>query len=140
MKGKLINKHLKTNLNVNLNSMKKQLLIAIMATASSVVMAQNKKSKWQEVHIQTSVTCEDGCGDFENIVEDALNYVKGVKYAEIDRATKIVTVKYNSGVVTPTELRKAISEVGYDADDVKANPEAIKKLPFCCQPESKNKH
>jgi hypothetical protein len=30
-------------------------------------------------------------------------------------------------------LRKAVSDVGYDADDMSADPEAYKDLPACCK-------
>lgn len=117
--------------------MKNVMTIVFFILFANGVNAQKKESKWKTIQIQTSVTCTDACGDFEDIVEDGLNYVKGVKYAEINRETKIVEVKYNSTKVSPDDLRKAISEVGYDADGVKANPEAVKKLPVCCRPDSK---
>jgi copper chaperone CopZ len=117
--------------------MKNVLVLCGMLFIGFAMNAQEKETKWKTIDIQTSVTCSDGCGDYEDIIEDALNYVKGVKYAEINRETKIVTVKYNSAKINVQDLRKAISEVGYDADGVKANPEATLKLPACCQPGNK---
>lgn len=117
--------------------MKNALLILIALFTLNTAWSQKKESKWKTVDIQTSVTCSDACGDYEDIIEDALNYVKGVKFAEIDRETKIVKVKYNSQKLNVQDLRNAIAEIGYDADGVKANPEATLKLPACCQPGNK---
>jgi hypothetical protein len=48
--------------------------------------------------------------------------------------TKIATCVYKPSKVSLNELRLALVRVGYDADDMKADPEAVKLLPKCCQP------
>jgi len=58
---------------------------------------------------------------------------KGIKYVELDDETKIVTVEYRTAKTNPDEIRKAISKIGYDADDVEADPIAYEKLPACCK-------
>jgi len=83
----------------------------------------------QEIKIQTSAECND-C---KVRLEDKLNYTKGVKFAELDLETKIIVVGYSEKKITSDEIKKIISELGYDADDVKANPEAYEKLPACCK-------
>ena len=47
---------------------------------------------------------------------------------------KKVTVGYNPKKISLDEIRKIISETGYDADDLKANPKSVEKLPACCKP------
>lgn len=89
----------------------------------------------QEIRIQTSAEC----GDCKVRIEEGLNYTKGVKFAELDLATKIVTVGFNPKKISEEEIKKVISEIGYDADDVKANPSAVKALPMCCQPDGMKK-
>ncbi len=89
----------------------------------------------QEVKIQTSAEC----GDCKVRIEDGLNYTKGVKYAELDPATKIVTVGYNKKKISVEDIKIVISKIGYDADEVKADPEAIKALPMCCRPDGMKK-
>jgi copper chaperone CopZ len=66
-------------------------------------------------------------------LEDGLNYMKGVIFAEFDLASRNVTVKYNPKKTTPEALKKTISNLGYDADEVKADPQAYEKLPSCCK-------
>ena len=66
-------------------------------------------------------------------MEEAIYEEKGVKRVEIDEAKKTVTVYYNPNKTTPEKIRQAIAGVGFDADDVKADPEAYTKLDDCCK-------
>ncbi|TNF49834.1 MAG: MerP protein [Bacteroidetes bacterium] len=104
------------------------LLMLVMFTFNT--SAQEKKSKYETVMIQTSAEC----GDCKDRLEDLMNYTKGVSFAELDLETKKLTVKFKTSKITLAEIKTKISELGYDADEVKAIPEAVKKLPACCQP------
>jgi periplasmic mercuric ion binding protein len=86
--------------------------------------------KTQEVQIQTSAEC----GDCKQRIEDKLNYVGGIRFAELDVPSKVLTVKFQQAKISLTEIKKIISEIGYDADEIKAIPEAVQALPKCCQP------
>ncbi len=92
-----------------------------------------KKSKTAEIEIQTSAVC----GMCKERIEHGLAYAKGVKYVELNSETKVVTVEYNTSRTDPDKIRTAISEIGYDADEVMANQEAHDKLPACCQKGTK---
>ena len=105
----------------------KTLIILLTLVVSSVAIGQNGKPT---AVIRTS----SECGTCKQIMEEKLNYVKGILFAELNVETKELTVKYNAKKITLEEIRQAISNLGYDADEVKANPEAIQKLPKCCQP------
>jgi mercuric ion binding protein len=89
-----------------------------------------KPAKVKTVTVQTSAQC----GDCKSRIEGGLNYTKGVKFAELDMTTKKVTIRFKPKMTNTEALKKVISSIGYDADEVKADPEAIKKLPLCCQP------
>lgn len=84
----------------------------------------------EEVTIQTSAECQ-AC---KERIEEALIYTKGVKYAELDLHTMVITVGYSPKKITLDEIKQKISNTGYDADDVKANPESFNQLPACCKP------
>lgn len=84
----------------------------------------------EEVKIKTS----SECGSCKKRIEEKLNYTKGIQFAELDVPSKELTVKFNSKKITKDEIKEIIAELGYDADDVKANPESVKALPACCQP------
>ena len=105
-------------------------LFLFMVFSAGVAQAQDKQEKFQTVVIQTSAEC----GDCKDRIEEALNYTKGVVFAELDLETKKVTVKFATKKISLQQVKEAIAAVGYDADEVKAVPAAQKKLPKCCQP------
>ena len=94
--------------------------------------AQEKKKNFEEVRIQTSAVC----GMCEERIETNIAYEKGVKSVELSDETKIVTIGFDPRKTDTGKLRTAISKVGYDADDVAADPEAYAKLPGCCKKEN----
>ena len=48
--------------------------------------------------------------------------------------TKVVEVKFKPSKTNKEALQMVLVNIGYQADDRKANPEALKALPLCCQP------
>ncbi|RLD35990.1 MAG: MerP protein [Bacteroidetes bacterium] len=108
----------------------KILLIAFLAIMfSSHLQAQDPEPKTKEIKIQTSAIC----GMCEERIESNMAFEKGVTSVELDDKTKIVTITYRTAKTDPKKLREAISKLGYDADDVEADPKAYAKLPACCQ-------
>lgn len=103
-------------------------LIIIMAFSSGMY-AQEPEPREKEIKIQTSAVC----GMCEERIESNMAFEKGVKSVELDDKTKVVTIKYKTKKTDPEKLREAISELGYDADDVEADPKAYAKLPACCK-------
>ena len=59
--------------------------------------------------------------------------IKGVKKAEWDKETEMITVIYNPEKVELLDIHKAIAELGHSTDKVKAEKSAYNKLPLCCQ-------
>lgn len=106
--------------------MKKLGLLLLTFMVINVVSAQ----KTEKVVIKTSAEC----GDCKERIESKLNYTKGVSFAELDYETKELTVKFKTDKITLAEIKKIVSELGYDADELKANEVTQKKLPLCCQP------
>lgn len=96
--------------------------------ASINLQAQDNKEV-KKVDVTTSAQCQM-CKDE---IENTLKAEKGVKSATLDLTTKIVTVEYKNWETHPEKLRKALTEIGYDADDMQADDEAYKKLPTCCK-------
>jgi copper chaperone CopZ len=94
------------------------------------MFAQQKKSTIDTAYIKTSALC----GDCKERIESTLNFQKGVRFTELNLETKIATCVYKPSKVSLSELRLALVSVGYDADEMKADPEAVKLLPKCCQP------
>jgi len=107
--------------------MKKMIIFAFIAIFSLSAWAQNAKTK--SVVIQTNGVS----GMCKQKMEQNVPYFKGVTDFSYDEATSKVTVVYNPSKTTPDEIRQAISQLGYDADNVKADPKAREKLPACCK-------
>lgn len=108
----------------------KTIILSILFTIAAVtVMAQDKPKKNEEVNIQTSAVC----GMCKERIEHDLSFEKGVTSVSLDNETKVVTVGYNPKKTDPDKIRTAISKIGYDADNVPADPVAYEKLPQCCR-------
>ncbi len=118
--------------------MKKYLLIltSIFTMYYSNAQEGAKNKKTETIVIKTATSCnEKECEEFKSLIEDGLNYLKGVVFAELNFKDNTITVKYKTELVNPNQIRQKISEIGYDADDVKASKEGFDKLPACCKPK-----
>lgn len=68
-------------------------------------------------------------------IEGAIGAMKGIRLVRVDLAQSNVIVKYAPDKISLDEIKQKIAGLGYDADEVKANPEAYKALPDCCKKE-----
>ncbi len=118
------------NVNQKNKKMKNVLMILFALMFIQGVNAQEKKAKFETVIIQTSAEC----GDCKDRIEGLLNYTKGVKFSELDVESKRLTVKFQPAKISLEAIKQKLVDLGYDADEKKANPEAQQKLPTCCQP------
>jgi copper chaperone CopZ len=104
-------------------------LLAVLVLPVSLFAQEKKKSKTEKVSIQTSAIC----GQCKDRLEKNLAFEKGVKSVSLDDETKIITIEYKRGKNDKEKLKKAISKIGYDADDVPADEKAYERLPDCCK-------
>ena len=94
----------------------------------SISFGQQKAS--QKVVIQTpTVQCEM-C---KTKIERYLTREPGVSEVKVDYKKKTTTITYLTDRNNIEQLKTAIANAGYDADDVTADEEAYKKLPKCCK-------
>lgn len=107
------------------------LMITCLLFISSMGFTQDKKVA--TIKIKTSAVCSQ-CKDR---IEQGMAYAKGIRDINLDVDTKVATIKYSTSKTTPEEIRKAISKLGYDADDVPADKAAYEKLPPCCKKDAK---
>jgi copper chaperone CopZ len=110
-----------------LNKISATLIIGLVMIFSSQKV--NAQETTAEVKIKTSATC-DMC---KETIEKNLAFEKGIKKSVLDVESKVVTVTYNPKKTTPEKIRLAISKIGYDADDVKADEKGFRKLDDCCK-------
>lgn len=90
----------------------------------------------KEVTFKSSINC-DMC---KSKIEKDLPLTKGVKKVNVDVDKKTITVTYNDTKTDQTKLKKAISKIGYDADEVVADQKAHDRLAKCCQKSQKCTH
>ena len=110
--------------------MKKLALVFIaMVGIVSFGFSQAKKAI-QTVTIKTpTVQCES-CKDR---IEKMFAREEGVQKATVDFKKKTTKVTFITERTNIENIKTAIANAGYDADDITANDEAYKKLPTCCK-------
>jgi len=108
------------------------ILLLTLSFALALNVRAGSKKETKEISIQTSAVCKM-CKDR---LESNLIYEKGVKKVSLDMKTKILTIKYRSDKTNPETLKKAVSNLGYDADEVPANEKAYEELPACCKKDA----
>lgn len=105
--------------------MKRNIVIVLLVFFGLTAYSQ----KTDTLEIATSAQC----GMCKETIEKAMAYERGVKDFELDLSNKVLTVVYKTKRTDADEIRKAVSDVGYDADEVKADERAYSKLPTCCK-------
>ncbi len=108
---------------------KLSLLLLFLVGISGAILAQSKKAI-QTVTIKTpSVQCES-C---KKKIETFLAREDGVTKSVVDYKKKTTKVTFQTERTNIENIKTAIANAGYDADDVTANEEAYQKLPKCCK-------
>ncbi|MGB8192357.1 MAG: heavy-metal-associated domain-containing protein [Chitinophagaceae bacterium] len=118
--------------------MKKLSMLLVLVLAVSAVSFGQVKKPVQTVTIKTpTVQCES-C---KKRIENFITREEGVNKVVSDYKKKTVKVTYITDRTNVENLKTAIANLGYDADDVAANEESYKKLPQCCKkPEDGGGH
>jgi copper chaperone CopZ len=73
------------------------------------------------------------CESCKKRIETYLKRYDGVMTINVNVKKKETTVKYITDRINEEEVKTAIANAGYDANDVPANPDSYKKLPNCCK-------
>ena len=95
------------------------------------VLTLNTWAQKETVEILTSASCVGIC--CKDRIEQEMQFTRGVTAVDLDIESKVLTVTFKTKKTDADKLRKAISLIGYNADDVKANKKAHNNLPSCCQ-------
>lgn len=106
-----------------------KIMMLVIITGLTITSVSAQSEKLTEIDIKVSSQCSE-CTE---TIERAMSFEKGVKKASVDLETNTVKVTYRTAKTTPEKIRKAISEAGYDADDIAANPKAYENLSDCCK-------
>ncbi|MFC6999193.1 heavy-metal-associated domain-containing protein [Rufibacter roseus] len=106
-------------------------LSLLMVCLSTFSFAQSGKNG-EVVKFKTSAVC----GMCKATLEKGMAYEKGVSKATLDENTKVLTIQYNGTKTDVAKLRKAVNDLGYDADDSPATKRAYDRLDDCCKKEA----
>ncbi len=115
------------------NSIVKSILsVAFLLLVSNTISAQKSNEK---AVIKTFFNCDhcEACETCGQKFKTEMLKIKGLRMYELDEKAMTFTVYFNSKKTNIQTIREAISKLGYDADDVKADPKAYENLDQCCK-------
>ena len=110
--------------------MKKVFLVTLMAVGVSFVSNAQPVKAQLTAKIKTPTV---GCEDCKSRIETYLNRYDGILTIQVNWRSKITTVKYLTDRTDIEQIKTAIANAGYDADDVPANEDSYKRLPKTCK-------
>lgn len=113
--------------------MKKTLIVFISILAISLVGFGQVKPI-QKAVIATPGVQDEAC---KTRIENQLAHEYGVKAVKVDFRKHVVGVQWYTDRTNIENIKTAIANMGYDADDVTAEPDACKRLSKACQHVSK---
>ena len=104
----------------------KKIFIAVFS-----ILTINAWAQKETVQIKTSAECVANC--CKDRIEEEMQFTKGVTAVNLDVESQVLTVTFKTKKNSVDNIRKIISNLGYNADDVRANEGAHNDLPNCCQ-------
>ncbi|MFN2458831.1 MAG: heavy-metal-associated domain-containing protein [Chitinophagaceae bacterium] len=108
----------------------KKFLFSLFAAGLFSIGASAQVKPVQTIKIITpTVQCEM-C---KKKIETYLNRYDGVQTITVNVKRKETTVKYITDRINSEEIKTAIANAGYDADEIPANDDSYKRLPKCCK-------
>jgi mercuric ion binding protein len=107
------------------------LLLIFVAGFSAFAMSQVVKKG--AIAVATIKTPTVQCEECKNRIEKYLIREEGITKVSVDYKRKTTKVTYVTDRTTIENVKTAIANAGYDADDVTADAEAYKRLPTCCK-------
>jgi periplasmic mercuric ion binding protein len=109
-----------------MNSLKYIFAIAAIVV-SSMAFAQSPKKP-----VTATFKVEGNCGMCKDRIENALS-VKGIKTADWNVKTKMLTVVYVPAKISEEQIHKIIAKAGHDTEKVTATKEDYQDLHGCCK-------
>ena len=104
----------------------KKLFIIYLLISPFVLVAQNKNT--EKVSFEVTGNCEI-C---KKRIEKSALTVKGVKAANWDIPSNLISIVYNPNRATSLKIQNTIAQIGHDTPLAKATDEIYNKLPLCC--------
>ena len=108
----------------------KRIFLGLLAVGGTALVSSAQVKPLITTKIKTPTI---GCEDCKNRIETYFKRYDGVTYVMANWREKIVTVKFLTDRTNIEEIKTAISNCGYDADDIPAFEDAYKRLPITCK-------
>ena len=108
----------------------KKIILGVLAVSGFAIAGSAQVKAVQTAKIKTP---NIGCDDCKTRIEAYLKRFDGVTYVLANWHQKNVTVKYLTDRTNIEEIKTAIANCGYDADDVPATEDAYNRLPKTCK-------
>ncbi|HWC53682.1 MAG TPA: heavy-metal-associated domain-containing protein [Chitinophagaceae bacterium] len=105
----------------------------ILATVVLSFFSLNAMTQVKPVLTATIKTPNARCDECKDKIETYLKRYDGVMSINVNIRKGVTTVKYITDRINIEDIKAAIANVGFDADDVPANPDFYKLLPKCCK-------
>ncbi len=112
--------------------LKSTILLFTVFLISNTAIAQKSN---QKTVIKTTLNCNH-CKECETCglkFKTEMLKIKGVKMYELDDEKMTFTIYYNAKKTDLQTIKVAISKLGYDADEIKADTKAYESLDECCK-------
>ena len=85
----------------------------------------------------TSITVYGNCSSCKKAIEKAVKSVDGVKTASWDKKKKILSIQYDLSETSLNTIEKAIIDIGYDTENMRAEESVYNELHECCKYDRK---
>lgn len=114
----------------------KSFLLAILSLTVISTASNAQKRPIQKAVIQTPGVLAEVC---KIKIENSLAREEGIASVKADFRKHTVTVQWYSDRTNIENIKTALANLGFDADDVTAEPSALKRLPAPCRPPVETK-
>lgn len=124
-----------------MNKSKLVLTILSCVILSACGSKQSSSSSESSTVISNGITTSTfkvwgNCEMCKETIEGSLK-VEGINKAEWNVDSKMITVAYNTAIISLDQIQKNIAAVGYDNEKYKGDDKAYVELAGCCQYERK---
>lgn len=111
----------------------KHLLVLAVFIVGSVTTGLGQSAPKKGVQTVTISTPTVQCQMCKKRIESYMLREEGVQRVDVDYKKKKTKVTYVAERTNIENVKTAIANVGYDADDITANEESYNDLPKCCR-------
>lgn len=116
----------------------KHFIMSLVAVAGFALLGHAQQKTVETAKIKTPNALCEAC---KTRIETYLKRIDGLLSVNVNYRKGETTVKYLTDRTNIEEIKTAIANHGYDADDVPANEDSYKRLPITCKkPEDGGGH